>query len=154
MVCISSSEHQCHVCKARGAQARIDLREFLLACALIPNLCSIRVGPHTHLCEAHNPTPTMEALSPYDEMTAAGATLEQGVMTTDDANAREIDELWRLLADKDADLRHAAELGESPHTSKIKTRLHIKCEVHGTSWYMDGWCWDGWCWNQALLLLL
>lgn len=58
----------------------------------------------------------MEALSPCDEITTTEATLQQGVMTTDDANAREIDELWRLLADRDADLRHAAELGESPHT--------------------------------------
>lgn len=52
-------------------------------------------------------------------------------MTTDDANAGEIDELWSLLADKDADLRHAAELGESRPTSKDNQATQR--EAHGTA---------------------
>lgn len=82
----------------------------LLALVVVPYyLCSLQ----THLCAAHTTPPTMETLSPCDERTTTGATLQQGATTTNDANAREIDELWSLLEAKDADLRHAAELGES-----------------------------------------
>lgn len=61
----------------------------------------------------------------------AGAPIHHGA--TNPAELDEVAELWSLLEQKDADLRHAAELGESPSLHQDQNIIVHMCIIDRTA---------------------